>query len=641
MASNIPLGSFLEDGVRVGPLYAGEIPNGSGPSSLVPFNPSEVLSYSSYSAYGPGILMSAQNTWNITPALTTNANIVAPITAAADINNLPLTGDNVATKLITQSNSNNYVQFDWPRVPIITITTANLDGVVRVTIFGFDWYGLPMQHKYTVQNVGQYPLIVGNEPNFPVKAFYSVTRVSMDSDQFVGGATFSIGASDIFGLPFLVNDAGDITSIGWGNSSDLDEVSFSSPVIGTSAAMAGGAVVVRSNDVTETSNIQVTRHFPNGGPLGNVSTNVRVVNQSFTIQSDTAETSTFDWMITNPNGQYPAVGVSPAMVAGVVTIFTSQVQANSNIQLTMNTFGNAHGQWYVSSRVPGVSFTVTSTDNSETSTVSWAIMPENFPQGTSDNIGTGLNPVAGQIFVNAPSVTASSNILLTYATNPDPNGGVLSAPFSTQAQPSLILPGKGFTIISSNNSDSAKVNWAITNLQPGITQGTNTLAGGTVTVNTKAVQADSVILLTYNTLISPTQYIRASSSDIVPGTSFIINAQAAGDVSTVNWAVFPANFFLKNFVAPLGIFVPADQTSPPTSTTGDVRGLYGPSTPSNGVNVLRFTSYVQGADQWLNQVSNNQFLEGALNQQTVGTTILPLTPQDLYGVPEYYTGNNT
>ncbi len=645
MASNVPLGTFFEDGVRAGPYYSGAIPNGTGADSLLPFNSTEVLSYSSYSAYGPGILLSSQNTWNITPATTSNANIVVSTNAPADFSNLTLAGDNVATKLITQSNTPNYTQFDWPRVPTVTISGADLAGDISVTVFGYDFYGIPMQHTYVVKNRGTYPTNSAGSLSVPSKAFYSVSRVSL-STALTNGAFISLGASDVFGLPFVVNNVGDITSIGWGNNSDLkNSTALSSSVIGV-ATLAAGTVTVPTNAVLDNSNIQVTRNTPAGG-FGHISVPSanRTVNTSFVINStDGAETSTLDWEIINPSGQYPASGNNQAMVAGVATIYTSQVQSNSNIQVTLNTLGAPHGQWYIlpSEIVPGVSFTVRSTEATETSTVSWAIMPQNFAQGTSNAIGSGLNPLAAYVFVNAPSVTANSIILLTYVTDPGANGGVLSAPKTTDpVTANTILPGEGFWIRSSNVADTAQVNWVITNLVPNLTQGTNTLVAGQAIVPTTAVAADSVILITYNTFNAVTDYIRASSADIVAGVSFEINAQANTDISSVNWAIFPANFFLSNVVSPLGTFVKADQTFPPTSTTGDVRGLYSPSTPSNGVNVLRFTSYVQGADQWINQVSTNQFLERALSQPVVGTTIDSLTPQDLYGYPQFYTGNNS
>lgn len=632
MAANIPLGTFQQDGVRTGPLYSGQIP-----SNLLPFNPSLDLSYSAYSSYGPGILLSAQNTWNITPAQTNDANIIATTNAIADINNLVLTGDNVATKLISQSNTPTYVQFDWPRVPVVTVSDANLTGPLLLTIFGFDWYGNPMQHTYTIQDEGTYPSINMGSLSIPAKAFYSVSQVSISSD-LTNGASISIGAGDIFGLPFRVNNAGDITSIGWGNNSDLQNNSglLASPTIGVATLVAGTADVINSS-VTATSNIQVTRNTP-AGALGELSapTGSITPNVGFVINSASAgETSTINWEVINPSSQYTASGEdSGAMVAGVVTVHTSQVSADSNIQLTMFDFGTAHGQWYVSNIVPGVSFTVTSTDNTETSKVSWAIMPSNWLQGKSNALGSGVIPVAGEFFVNAPAVRADSNILLTYATDPTPNGGILSAPSA------MIQPGIGFTIVSSNNADTAQVNWAITNLMPNFTQGTATLVAGTVTVNTTAINnADNFVLLSYNTLNTPATAILVSA--VVNDASFTITAQQNTDVSSVNWAIIPKQFFLPNTIEPLGTFVPGDQTFPPSATTGDVRGLYAPSSPSNGVNVLRFTSYVQGADQWINQVANNQFTESTLGQPTVGIQIDTLDPDDLVGFPQFYTGNNS
>lgn len=628
MASNIPLGTFLEDGVRTGPLYSGQVP-----STLLPFNPTLDLSYSSYSSYGPGALLSTQNTWNITPEPTGNANVVARTNAIADINHLVLTGDNVATKLISQSNTPTYTQFDWPRVPTVTISSNNLTSPLRVTIFGFDWYGNPLQHTYVVQNIGVYPTNANGALSVPSKAFYSVSQVSI-SGALTNGAFISIGASDIFGLPFLVNNFGDITSIGWANGSDLTDNSsiLSNPVTGV-ATLIGGTVVVPCNAVNSVSNIQVTRNTP-GGTLGNLSVPVASVinNTSFTINSDAAETSTINWEVVNDLGRYSASGISSAMVSGAVFIETSQVQSNSNIQLTLHTFGTAHGQWYISQIFPGFGFEITSTNNTETSTVSWAIMPSNYSQGTSDNLGSGVTPVAGSVFVIAPSVRANSNILLTYATNPGVNGGVLDTPSL------LIEPGIGFSIFSSNINDTAKVNWAITNLASGLS-GTSTLVGGTVTVPNTSVQSNSVILLSDNTTSgTPGTYVRVSS--ITSGTSFTITSQSGTDTSSINWDIFPADFFLTVQISSLGTFVPADKT-PPSATTGDVRGLYAPSSPSNGVNSLRFTAYVQGADQWINQVANNQFTERSLNQPVVGTTIAPLTAKDLYGYPQFYTGSNS
>ena len=226
MATNLPLGTYVQDGLRSGPLYTGQVP-----ASLLSFNPTEVLSYSSYNTYGPGVLYSPQYTWNILPNVTTGTgftalnNLVGP-TAAADFTQagpLKLRQDGAVTKLV--GGPVPYVQFDWPRLVTVTITNA-VAGNLRVTIFGYDWYGIPLQHTYLVNAVQTYPVItLGNNASLAdpdaAKAFYSVTAVYV-SGGLAEGSTISLGAADVFGLPYFTADAGDITSIGWGQVSDLN-----------------------------------------------------------------------------------------------------------------------------------------------------------------------------------------------------------------------------------------------------------------------------------------------------------------------------------------------------------------------------------------------------------------------------------
>jgi len=153
MSNNLPLGTFFQDGIRSGPLYSGPVP-----SSLLPFNSTEVLNYGAYTAYGPGILYSPQFTWTITPQPAGLANVVAQTPAASILGagNLTLTQDNAATQLI--GGPDGYLQFDWPRIVTVTISGANA-GNRRITIFGTDWYGNPLQHTYAVQAQQTYPII--------------------------------------------------------------------------------------------------------------------------------------------------------------------------------------------------------------------------------------------------------------------------------------------------------------------------------------------------------------------------------------------------------------------------------------------------------------------------------------------------
>ena len=62
------------------------------------------------------------------------------------------------------------------------------------------------------------------------------------------------------------------------------------------------------------------------------------------------------------------------LVAGTVTVNTTVVTATSRILLTTQTPGGTVGSPYVSARVAGTSFTITSTNAADTSTVAWLIV---------------------------------------------------------------------------------------------------------------------------------------------------------------------------------------------------------------------------------------------------------------------------
>jgi hypothetical protein len=663
MPTNIPLGTYVSDGVRTGPLYSGAVP-----SSLIPFNPNMNLSYSSYSEYGPGIQLSTQATWNITPNAPNTAggftilnNLVAPTLAASitGAGNLTLRGDNNVTLRVSDP-SGVYVQFDWPRVPTVTITGA-VAGNRHVTIFGYDWYGNPLQQTYIVNAIGTYPNVTvgpNGSLSIPVKSFYQITQVSIDGALGVN-SIISLGAADIFGLPFLVMDAGDITGISWAEQSDLSTNTsvLSSPTIGKSQLL-GGTVEVYTSAVTPDSNIALSISTP-GGTLGFLSTSNLVPGSSFTISSldadgtpNALDTSVISWEIINPNGQYPSTGTRIPFFAldpNITVVFTSQIQAGDIVQFTMHAFGVSHTEsnWRVNAIIPGQGFTVISDDDAETSSFDFAITPRTFPSGTAQ-LGTG-----GSVFVPTDSVTPNSVIMLTMNT-PGGTTGLLSAPsgqiFSPSSPQPNNVPPFGFTIQSGSNTDTSTVNWSILRLPAGISQGTAKLVNGvTPVINTPAVIAGSTIILGYNTFIGTVDvsegYLLATN--ITDGVSFRVtaavnNAVVTTDQSSIYWAIYPPGYSLTQSFTPAGAFVPGDQTFPPTAFTGDVRGLYAPSSPSDGVSVLKFTAYIAGADNWINQVSNEQIVakNSSPPQPVVGVAISPLTPADLYGTPEYFTGTS-
>jgi len=64
---------------------------------------------------------------------------------------------------------------------------------------------------------------------------------------------------------------------------------------------------------------------------------------------------------------------SATMVAGAVTVSTTDVTATSRIFLTPQNASGTAGSVYVSARVAGTSFTITSTSGTDTRDVAWII----------------------------------------------------------------------------------------------------------------------------------------------------------------------------------------------------------------------------------------------------------------------------
>lgn len=62
------------------------------------------------------------------------------------------------------------------------------------------------------------------------------------------------------------------------------------------------------------------------------------------------------------------------LVAGTVTVATTAVTANSRILLTVQTVAGTQGTVTVTARTAGTSFTITSTNVADTSTVAWEII---------------------------------------------------------------------------------------------------------------------------------------------------------------------------------------------------------------------------------------------------------------------------
>jgi len=61
------------------------------------------------------------------------------------------------------------------------------------------------------------------------------------------------------------------------------------------------------------------------------------------------------------------------LVAGTKTVANTSVTANSRIFLTNNASSGTPGFLYISARVAGTSFTITSSSNTDTSTIAYEI----------------------------------------------------------------------------------------------------------------------------------------------------------------------------------------------------------------------------------------------------------------------------
>jgi hypothetical protein len=74
-----------------------------------------------------------------------------------------------------------------------------------------------------------------------------------------------------------------------------------------------------------------------------------------------------------PEGSNAKMGVA-TLVSGTVLVNTTAVGANSRIFLTAQTPGTAQGETYISAKVAGTSFTVTSANGADDRVVAWIIV---------------------------------------------------------------------------------------------------------------------------------------------------------------------------------------------------------------------------------------------------------------------------
>jgi hypothetical protein len=610
----VPLGTQVDDGSRVGPILTRSITNPQG-YHPVPIN-----------QWGEGLLLSASNTYNIIPRGPSSAGNVSAANAYAAPGSVTLSGDGYIASKLVAGNGSNYLQLDWPRALSVTVATANMTAATNVTIYCRDYYGQNFQEVVTVNTVGTYQM---------KKAAYMFLGAYVNGTTGAGG-TLSIQTTDVFGLPYRVDSAGDISNISWANQSDMTTTSpIAGSVIadmGVATISSGGTVTVNSPYVYPNSIIELT-YSSDAGPAALPLVASTITEQtSFVITGDENQ-SVFWTVINNPYSTGTAT-----LVAGTVTVYTSAIRADSNILLTAASAPEAGApaatDYTYGTIVPGVSFTITATSGAATESVNWYIVNPSVLQGKA-------TLTAGTVTIQSPAIKSTDLIMTTRRTS----GGTIGF-LSTVITPAVTGGATGsFVINSTSITDTSTVTWVIVSGNVSNAGSATLVSAGppsAVTVANAGVNARSIVLLSRKTIAGTPGTIYAGA--ITAGTNFVINAKAASDNSVVNYLVVPASFDNPNRVVPLGTFTPAD-TSTPSNTTGDVRGTYKPSTAANGTNILHFSAFIHGFDNFENQqaLSGSSINGNVMGLPAGGTAAAPLNRTPLntnlqIGLTQYYTG---
>lgn len=288
--SSISYGTHFSDGARVGPIFPGTA------TSTVTFP-----SASSYYKMGFGTLLSPQNTYNFAPYPSAVGNIAAAnsYTSSQYLTLLESAGaPNAAVTIVLTPQNQRYCQFDWPRCVSVTVAGAALTNATPVTIFGFDWYGIPMQHTITVGATGTY----GNSLSLANKAFYGVTGVYVNvGADAVSAGTISVQTTNIFGLPYACQSWDNVMNWRWAATGMMDQS-------GQTAAMAAGTITVNTPAVkVTTAGPPVVLNLPlvfsdnataSAGDVGALYLSAATDRTSFTVtSSDAQDVSRVGWMM--------------------------------------------------------------------------------------------------------------------------------------------------------------------------------------------------------------------------------------------------------------------------------------------------------------------------------------------------------
>ena len=446
-------GTQLDDGLRVGPINDRKTTNGIG----------QITSANPYDQWGRGMLLSAANTYNMIPRGASARGNVVGLTvgvAPAGAGYLTLTPDGYITASgvsptggTISGGSQTYLQLDWPRA-LSVVTNATTGGAGTITVFGNDFYGAQMQESVTIA--------AGSATYQMKKAFYQIDNAYFNGTAVTAG-NIQIQTTDTYGLPYAVSSFGDVQAISWGNQSEMMGSLASISTVAGSSVTAGETLngttqvlIPNAGVVSGQANIQLTYRAPIAA-TGFLSVPTTVAGTNFSIQSSNATDVSTAFYSIMPNN-WPQGRAS--LVAGTVFVSCPQVNANSVIQLTYRVTGPSLGILSAppASIIPGVGFTINSSNNLDASSVFWCVTQQSrtITQGVAQLVN-------GTVTVNTSSATAlyGQIILLSYA-----NSSIGTVGANANLHISAATAGTSFTILSANlntqnATDQSTVYWTI------------------------------------------------------------------------------------------------------------------------------------------------------------------------------------
>lgn len=505
MSSLPPLGTGFSDGLRAGPQVKSGIYTGTPGAPISPF-------------FVYDIVPQPASAVNIAPPAIVNG----PTTIAPG-SGLVTSGNSGSNKVgLFPSNQQPIVMFDCERA--VQVTSIGGGSAVTLTFYGID-----ILNNFVTKSLS---IPAGAAVTVSPWTMLGVFRV------YVSGPTtsqISIGCADAFGLPYVAYSQNYLIPYFAGG------VGFEPLLLsGTSGALAAtGAATVNNAYVAANSLIFTSIHTPsvNAGyisaPSGSIATGT-----SFGIQSsNAADTSTVNYEIVTPS--YSANTTALAAVNGTsqFTVFSPSI-------------------------LPAVS-----------------LDPSVFTQAIRLSVNTFL-----------PSAAQAGT--LSYVINP---------------------AGGSFTVTSSNNADLSTINWQIMNINSEYS-GINPLAAGTATIGSPVVvNGETLVFSNYQTNVNPGFL---SQGNVVTGSNFVVNSTSNTDTSVVT-------VFLKNLPNPAQYILP-DITSPATINSGNPRGVFIPSSPSDGFSRLTIWMYNRG-------ILNANATLGA----NPSDPLFANTNANLYGVNQY------